>query len=140
MRFYLDSMVWIYAIEANPQFGPTAQDLLRKIRASGHTLLTSHMLLAELLVAPARKDDTATVAAYRRMLTGPGVEVVPFTAEVAVRFGYIRAQFRTQPADSIHLALAANAGADKFVSGDILLSRIAVPGIGQIVDLNYQVP
>jgi predicted nucleic acid-binding protein len=138
MRVYLDTMVWIYALEGNTQFGPTAQAMLRDIRAKQHTLLTSHFLLAELLVAPVRKGDTFTAASYRRMLTSSSVEVIPFTTEVAVQFATLRAQFRTQAADSIHLALAAIAGADVFVTGDMGLAHVSLAGLGRVASLNDQ--
>jgi predicted nucleic acid-binding protein len=84
VRFYLDSMVWIYLFEGNPQFGTVAQSILAGIRAGGHTLLTSNFLLGEILVEPVRKNDTFTVASYRRMLVeNSAVEVVPFTTETA---------------------------------------------------------
>lgn len=141
MRFYLDSMVWIYLIEGSPEFGTVAQALLSDIRAGGHTLLTSHFLLGEILVVPIRKNDAFTVAWYRRMLVETSaVEVVPFTAETAVQFATIRAAHRTSPPDALHLALAASGRADAFVTGDSGLAKLSVSGIGRIVDLGYRLP
>jgi len=139
MRFYLDSMVWIYALEGNPHFGAASQALLRSIRAGGHTLLTSDFLLGEILVAPVRKSDTFTIAAYRRMmLDSAAVEIVPFTADTALHFATLRATLRTHPADSLHLALAASGNADIFVTGDSKLSKLSVSGVGRVVDLSFQ--
>ncbi|HEX9202233.1 MAG TPA: type II toxin-antitoxin system VapC family toxin [Acidobacteriaceae bacterium] len=141
MRFYLDSMVWIYLIEGNPQFGTAVQSILSGVRAGGHTLLTSNFLLAEILVEPVRKKDAFTVASYRRMLVeSSAVEVVPFTAETAVQFAAIRAAHRTSSPDSLHLALAASGGADVFVTGDGRLTKLSVSGIGRIVDLSFRLP
>jgi predicted nucleic acid-binding protein len=136
MRIYLDTMVWIYALEGNASFGPAAQDTLRAIRSNQHTLLTSHFLLAELLVAPVKKGDAFTVAQYRRMLTAASVEVIPFTADVAVHFAKLRAQFRTKAADSIHLALAASVSTDMFITGDTDLNEVRLDGIKLVVGLN----
>lgn len=140
MRLYLDSMVWIYALEGNSKFGLAAQQLLNRIRAAGHTLLTSHFLLAELLVIPSRKGDLALSKLYTKMLTGNGVELLPFTTDVAVRFAAIRAHFRAKSPDSLHLAFAADAGANVFVTADALLCRLSVSGIGLIADLSYTLP
>jgi predicted nucleic acid-binding protein len=68
------------------------------------------------------------------------VEVVPFTAETAVRFAAIRAAHRTSSPDSLHLALAETGRADVFVTGDGRLTKLSVPGIGRIVDLSYRLP
>ena len=141
MRFYLDSMVWIYAFEGNPTFGAAAQSFLKKLRGAGHTTLVSHFLLAELLVLPIRDGDQFLIAAYKRaMLASASVDVVPFTAAAAATFATLRALQRTQPLDSIHLALAATAKADVFVTVDDRLHRLAVKGIGRIADLTYNTP
>ena len=141
MRCYLDSMVWIYLFEGNPQFGTAAQSILTGIRAGGHTLLTSNFLLGEILVEPIRKNDTFRVASYRRMLVETSaVEVVPFTAETAVQFATIRAGNRTTSPDALHLALAASGRADVLVTGDGRLTKLSISGIGRIVDLTYRVP
>lgn len=140
MRFYLDSMVWIYAFEGNPMFGLAAQAFLRKLRSSGHTILVSHFLLGELLVLPIKNGDAFLTAAYRRaMLSSASVEIVPFTAETATIFATLRGKYRTQAADSIHLALAATAKADAFITIDTRLHSVSVQGIGQIADLAYPV-
>lgn len=134
MRVYLDSMVWIYALEGNKDFGAAAQSVFRKLRSANHTLLVSHFLLAELLVLPVRDSDAFTIATYRRMmLTSATTEVVPFTAEVALQFASLRAFHRTQAADSINLALAAGAQTDLFITNDKDLPKLTVAGIGKIV-------
>lgn len=141
MRFYLDSMVWIYAFEGNPHFGSAAQSFIRNLRNGRHILLTSHFLLGELLVLPFRNNDSFLIAAYQQALTESAtVEVVPFTSEVATTFAHCRAAHRTHQADSIHLALAASARSDFFVTVDSRLRNISFTGIGKIVDLTYSVP
>jgi predicted nucleic acid-binding protein len=140
VRFYLDSMVWIYAFEGNPAFGAEAQSFFRRLRSGNHTILVSHFLLGELLVLPIRDADTFLIAAYKRaMLASATLEVVPFTAEVAATFATLRGLHRTQPADSIHLALSATAKADVFVTVDDRLQKLTVQGIGAIADLTYNI-
>ena len=136
-RVYLDSMVWIYAFEANPLFGTQAQQVLDAVELRRHTLLTSHFLLAELLVAPVKKSDVFLTTSYRRALLARSGQVVSFTEHAADAFAHIRAVQRVSPADAIHLALAASAGADFFVSVDARLKKVTVPGGCQIVDLSH---
>ena len=136
-RIYLDSMVWIYALESNPEFGTQAQSILKALDKGQHTLLTSHFLLAELLVAPVKKGDVFLAASHGQALRSRSGHVVQFTERVAAAFAQIRAQKQVSSPDAIHLALAASAGADLFVTGDTRLKRLVVPGIGQIVDLSY---
>ena len=74
MRLYLDTMVWIYALENHPEFGTKA-----------------------LLVPHVRRRDQFTIAAYRRMmLASPAHEVIPFTTETAMHFAALRAHHRVK--------------------------------------------
>jgi predicted nucleic acid-binding protein len=53
-----------------------------------------------------------------------------------MQFAALRAFHRTQSADSIHLALAASARADLFITNDKDLPKLTLPGIGKIVGLH----
>jgi predicted nucleic acid-binding protein len=48
----------------------------------------------------------------------------------------IRAQTRVSQADGIHLASAAAAGVDLFVTNDTQLQKLAIPGIRFFADLD----
>ncbi len=134
-RVYLDSMVWIYALEGNERFGAHAQALLTALRRGRHGLLASNFVLAEVLVAPRRDGDSALVQSYRWAIRSREVELVPFTQRTAVAFADIRGRFRVKAPDAIHLALAATGSADVFVTVDERLQRLMVPGIGRIAGL-----
>ncbi len=141
MRVYLDTMVWVYALENHPRFGIDALQLLKRIRTGNHITLTSHFLLGELLVPHIRRQDQFTIAAYRRMmLESPANEVIPFSADAAMRFAELRAAHKVKQPDAIHLALAASANADAFVTADSRLNKLSVPGIGGIGDLAFPLP
>lgn len=85
VRLYLDTMVWVHALENHPEFGTQAQNLLGQIRLGRHITLTSHFLLAELLVPHVRRADQFVIAAYRRMmLASPAIEIIPFETEAAM--------------------------------------------------------
>ena len=67
------------------------------------------------------------------------MELLPFDAAAAERYAEIRAQHRTTPADSIHLACAAAAGVDLFLTNDIKLARLNILGIQFIAGLDAPV-
>ena len=141
MRLYLDSMIWIYAFEGRSPFTSSAQNLFGRIERSPHTILVSHFLLAELLVVPVREKDQFTIARYRRMLLdSAATEIVPFGIEAALHFAAIRAAHRIKQPDAIHLALAASAKADAFLTADGHLSKFAIEGIDAIGDLDFKLP
>jgi predicted nucleic acid-binding protein len=61
--------------------------------------------------------------------------VVPFTLETADRYARIRATPGITPADAIHLASAAQAGTDLFLTNDKRLVGKIVPGIQFVASL-----
>ncbi len=136
MRLYLDALVWIYAFEGKSALSAPARQLFSRIEASQHTVLVSHFLLAELLVVPLRNDDQFTIARYRHLLApNRTTEVLTFGMDAALRFPALRAAHRVKSPDGIHLALAASAGADAFLTTDDRLNKLSNSGIGLIGDL-----
>ena len=74
----------------------------------------------------------------RRWLGSVVNEIVPFTLEAADRYARIRATPGITPADAIHLASAAQAGTDLFLTNDKRLLGKIVPGIQFIASLDTQ--
>ena len=64
------------------------------------------------------------------------MEVIPYTIETADLYAGIRAQQGVSPADSIHLACAAQARIDLFLTNDAALVGKVIPGIQFIVGLD----
>jgi predicted nucleic acid-binding protein len=132
MNLYLDSMQWIYFFEQNPQFYPATRSLILRTQAAHDDLLSSFLVLAEVLVLPSRNRDLFMAAKYKRFFLSPAVSLVPFGADVAERFAVLRAGTRVKPADALHLALAASAGIDFFITTDVKLHSPTIPGISSI--------
>ncbi len=132
MKLYLDSMLWIYYFEGHPEFGPPAQAFVNRTRSARHELLSSHLVLAEVLVLPKRNRDVFIAATYRRFFQSSAVRLISFGIDAAERFADLRASTRVKPADALHLALAASAGTDYFVITETRLHSLIVAGIAHI--------
>ena len=132
MRVYLDSMQWIYFFEQNPLFYPATRAMVVRAQSKGSAFLSSHFTLAELLVLPKRNADLFLVAKYRRFFLSQAVSLIPFGTDAAERFADLRASTRVKPADALHLALAASAGIDCFVTTDAKLHALSIPGVTRI--------
>jgi hypothetical protein len=130
MKLYLDSMIWVYILEGIPSSAHPPENS-SPVCAPHHGFLSSNLVLAEALV-PKRNADMFTAAKYRRLFTPPGVAILPFDTDVAERFADLRASTRVKPADALHLALAASAGTDYFVTTDTKLHSLTIPGIARI--------
>jgi uncharacterized protein len=65
--------------------------------------------------------------------------VIPFTSETADLYGQIRGSLRISSADAIHLACAASAGTDLFLTKDRSLVGKVIPGIQFIAGLDSNI-
>ncbi len=135
-RIYWDSMLFAYVMEGNPAFGPQVDAMLTSLVARGDTLCTSIFGVGEVLTGPRKLKDTTTEARLKSFFLSGVVEILPFTIETAERFAGIRAETWVHPGDAIHLASAALAKVDVFVTNDKQLQRLKVSGIQFIVGLD----
>lgn len=134
-RIYWDTMLFVYWLEEHPRYAARIAYLLDRMMEREDTLLTSVFTLAELLVGPYMKNDLRLAQRIRQALQPPAVELIPFTSDAAERYARIRAQLTVSPADAIHLACAAEAGVDVFITNDRSLAGKVVPGIQFLVGL-----
>jgi predicted nucleic acid-binding protein len=72
----------------------------------------------------------------RSNLQDMGFTFLPFDAGAVAPFSRLRAREKLRIADSIHLACAAAAGIDLFLTGDKRLLKLDVPGIQFIADFS----
>jgi hypothetical protein len=85
---------------------------------------------------PYKLGSSETARQIREVFRELLVEVIPYTFETADFCGRIRAQPVVSPVDSIHLACAAQARIDLFLTNDAALVGKIIPGIQFIAGLN----
>jgi predicted nucleic acid-binding protein len=98
--------------------------------------MTASLTIGEVLVKPVELGDSYLEMRYRTLLREPIVTIVPFDAAAGVIFAHIRQDRRIKRADAIHLASAASAGCDLFITNDERLSQVVVPGIQFITSMD----
>ncbi|MCU1286867.1 MAG: PilT protein [Acidobacteriales bacterium] len=135
-RIYWDTMLFVYWLEDNAQFGGRVAQILLSMQEREDVLLTSAFGVGELLVAPTKAEDLALTSRIEEIFKAPFVEVIPFDLAAAVRYAEIRAKYRFSPADAVHLACAAQAKADLFLTNDKKLIGKHVPGIQFVAGLD----
>lgn len=135
-NIFWDTNMFIYLVEANPQFGPAVKDLRRRMLHRNDRLLTSAMTVGEVLVKPLATGDRALAARYRAFFTAPQITVAAFDLDAAETYAGIRNDRTIGPADAIQLACAAAADVDLFITNDSRLNRKNVPGIKFITSLS----
>jgi len=135
-RIYWDTMLFVYWFENNPQYADRVGEIYSKMRQRKDQLLTSAFTLGEILVGPYRRGQADEGLRIRQVFESFEVELIPFAAETAERYGQIRGSTRVTPADAIHLASAGHAGVDLFLTNDRELRDLVIPGIHFIADLD----
>lgn len=135
-RIYWDTMLFIYFLEGEPQFGSRVREIHQEMIRRGDTLCTSVFTVGEILVGPQKMKDSAKTKELRDYFESDEIELIPFTTNTAELYSRIRADNSTLPADAIHLASAAEARSDLFLTNDKKLQRLNVPGIKFIAGLD----
>ncbi|HEY4379208.1 MAG TPA: PIN domain-containing protein [Acidobacteriaceae bacterium] len=135
-RVFWDTMLFIYLLQDDLVFGERVRQLRVRSLERGDEICTSALAVGELLAGVYRDKDEAEASRVKDAIVRSGVRILPFDLQASTRFGSIRAKFRTSAADSIHLACAAAAGVDLFLTGDEDLLKLHVDGIKFMAGIN----
>jgi predicted nucleic acid-binding protein len=129
-------MLFIYVIEKNPAYFSIVRTVHEAMKRRGDTLCTSILTVGEVLVGPRKSGSQSGVDRIRNYFAGDTISILPFTFETAEQFALIRSWTGTSPSDAIHLAAAAEAHVDIFLTNDADLLRLKIPGITLIANLD----
>ena len=137
-RIYWDTMLFIYWLEDHPDYARRVDEIRSRMEERHDQLITGAFAFGEVLAGAYRKGTAQLADDTRRLLRNTVAEVVPFTLDTADRYARIRGTPGITPADAIHLASAAQAGTDLFLTNDKRLVGKIMPGIQFIASLDTQ--
>jgi predicted nucleic acid-binding protein len=137
-RLYLDTNLFVYALEDITPWSEVAQAVFRLCADGAATAVVSELALAECLVKPLRDGNDEVVRVY---LLGihqrPGLAVAPVSKPVLLEAARLRAAHAgLKTPDAIHAATAALSGCDILVTNDV---RLRIGGGGVEVQLLSEV-
>jgi predicted nucleic acid-binding protein len=133
-------MIFIYWLEENPQFGKRVDAIWSRMQERNDQLITGALAFGEVLAgAYQRGANKERIQEVRAALEIAVSGVIPFTSETADLYGRIRGSLKISSADAIHLACAASAGTDLFLTNDKNLVGRVIPGIQFIAGLNSDI-
>jgi predicted nucleic acid-binding protein len=138
-RIYWDSMLLIYFLENHPVFERRVRSLLSRAHRRGDSLFTSYLALGEIMAGIEKSGRKDAAAAVRIALEEMGFCFLPFNENAVAPFSKLRAHTRLKAPDAIHLACAAAAGMDLYLTGDAQLFKLDVPGIQFIANFNSHI-
>jgi predicted nucleic acid-binding protein len=136
---YLDTNVWIYALEGFPAFAQELATLFQAIDQGQLTAVTSELSLSEVLVKPIQNGNTAQQDIYKQAISSSStLQVVPVQRDVLIEAATLRATVNLKLPDAIHAATAISTQCSTFLTNDqrfqvvsgfqtVLLSQVIAP-------------
>jgi len=135
-RIFWDTMLFIYLMDDHPEFASRTRELLERAYKRGDSLYTSYLALGEIIAGAEKSPRPQTPTEIVETISEMGFSFLPFDGGAIAPFGNLRSVKKLKVADSIHLACAASAGMDLYLTGDTQRFKLDVPGIQFIADFN----
>lgn len=125
-RIYLDTNIWIYALEGYPSFIQFLTELFIGIDQGSLNAVTSELTLAEVLVKPLMDQNLQRQNIYHQALqSSKSLEVVPVSREVLLKAAELRAECNLKLPDAIHAATALQTKCFNFLTNDKRFQTVA---------------
>lgn len=134
-RVFFDTNLFIYLFEQAPLLCDQVTKLLQRMDQRDDELVTSWMTVAELQIRPRKKGDEALCQQYRQALQQMAT-LVPFGERASDAYLQIRSHTQVKGPDAIQLACAGAAGVELFITNDLRLQKLTIPGIHFITSLD----
>lgn len=113
---YVDSCIWITLIEGVESYRPPIQNALASLAHEGWELCTSDAVRLEVLVRPQRLGDNNLVDIYEALLDA--ARTLPVRPAVFKDALVTATREGLKAMDSVHVAIAAQHGCERFVTTD----------------------
>jgi predicted nucleic acid-binding protein len=133
---YWDTMLFAYLFEGHPQYKSRVAQIARRMQERRDTLCTSVFAVGETLAGPCRTQRWDEVSKVREFFRSPELRLLDFKLSTAEIFAEIRGRAGISSGDAIHLACAAEARVDLFLTHDKQLARKIISGIQFIATLD----
>jgi len=128
-------MIHAYWLEGDPQFGPRVSAIHQTMQQRGDVVCSSLYALGELLVGSVKKQRPDVADAVEKYFLS-NVTLLTYPAQAVRIFAELRANHGVKPFDALHLAIAAHAGVDLFLTNDHRLQKLVMPGLPFIASLD----
>jgi predicted nucleic acid-binding protein len=129
-------MIHAYWFEDNDALSQRVQHIYSIMQKRGDLLCGSDIVLSELLVGPLKKQNLAAADAIEQFFDSDTIILLPYGRRSVRVFAQLRAYQGVKSLDALHLAIAASAGVDLFLTHDRRLHKLIVPGLPFIASLD----
>jgi len=131
----VDTALFIYFIEEHPRFLRLIEPLFAAADEGKRELVTSALMLLEVLVVPFRAGNLALAERYENLLTrSSGIRIVDLTRDQLRTAAQLRAATAVRTPDALQLAAAITSGCTSFITNDRRLPAVAGTRVLQLAD------
>ena len=122
---FIDTAPIIYYIQAHPQFGPLAKEVVSAFQSGNLNAYSSVMTLAEVLPKPIERGNEKLARKFAEFLKhGRNLTMIEISEETAEAAGMLRGHYPfLKTVDAIQLAAAIEVGAGAFLTNDVRLQQ-----------------
>ncbi len=128
---YIDTSVVIYTIEGNPDYYSLLQPLWYKFYTGEIQIVSSELILMEVLVVPLRNGNNSLVADYEQLLLSSQMQLIPISQSVLRQAANLRATTNLKTPDAIHAVTALSVSCNQFITNDKDFRN--VPGLPVVI-------
>ena len=123
---FIDTAPVIYFIEAHPNFGPLAKEVVNSFQSGKLYAFSSVITLAEVLPKPIEAGDEKLARKFAEFLKhGRNLSLIEISAGIAETAGKLRGQYsELRIIDAIQISAAIDVRADAFLTNDKKLKHI----------------
>ncbi len=123
---FLDTAPVIYYIEAHPQFGSLAKQIVEAFQSGSCRAFSSVITLTEVLPKPVEAHEEELVRSFINFLTrGKNLTLMEISTHIAEAAGRLRGRYPALRAlDALQIAVSIDVGATRFVTNDLRLKQV----------------
>ena len=133
-RIYLDTNIWIYALEGFPASAQDLTALFQAIDLGTLTAVTSELSFAEVLVKPMQNKNATQQAIYKQAISSTqNLSIIPVGREILIAAAELRAITNLKLPDAIHAATALSSQCSTFLTNDRRFQAISSLSLQVIV-------
>lgn len=125
-RIYLDTNIWIYALEGFPAFLQELTALFQTIDQGNLNAITSELTLAEALVKPIQNGSSTQQDTYKQLITTTShLQVIPVQRNLLISAAQLRVSAKLKLPDAIHAATALASQCSTFLTNDAKFQSVS---------------
>ncbi len=117
-KVYVDTSVIIYTFEENIDYFNLLRPLWVKFQAQEIEIISSELVLMEVLVGPLRNKNKALVSDYEQLLLNSAMQLIPINQSILRQAANLRATTNLKTPNAIHAATAISVNCDLFITND----------------------